>query len=152
MAPRPSAVIGLRDAQTGDARAARIRQLATPSWLSTSHPTARCARSRCSRDRCENSVINLELATAAGSSRFLACAPCWSRHDAGRFAASDSAKTARALLLWTRMKVKGVGAEILARGCPGFGLGRPQADVVAVERGPWLRVKWPGSVGRWWVV
>ena len=35
MAPRPSAVIGLRDAQTGDARATRVRQLATPSWLST---------------------------------------------------------------------------------------------------------------------
>ena len=34
-APRPSAVIGLRDAQTGDARATRVRQLATPSRLST---------------------------------------------------------------------------------------------------------------------
>ena len=31
-------------------------------------------RSRCSRDRCENSVINLELATAAGSSRFFSLA------------------------------------------------------------------------------
>jgi hypothetical protein len=35
MAPRPAAVIGLRDAQTGTARATRVRQLATPSWLST---------------------------------------------------------------------------------------------------------------------
>ena len=34
-APSPSAIIGLRDAQTGDARATRARQLATPSWLST---------------------------------------------------------------------------------------------------------------------
>ena len=33
--PSPSAIIGLRDAQTGDARATRARQLATPSWLST---------------------------------------------------------------------------------------------------------------------
>ena len=51
---RPSAVIGLRDAQTGDARATRVRQLATPSWLSTrpnrSSKRAR-RRSRCSRDR-----------------------------------------------------------------------------------------------------
>jgi hypothetical protein len=29
------AVIGLWDAQTGEARAMRIRQLSTPSWLST---------------------------------------------------------------------------------------------------------------------
>jgi hypothetical protein len=35
MGPGPSAVIDLRDAQTGDARATRVRQLATPSWLST---------------------------------------------------------------------------------------------------------------------
>src|SRR3954451_8433605 len=38
------------------------------------HPTARYARSRCSRSRCENRVINLELATAAGSSRFFSLA------------------------------------------------------------------------------
>jgi len=38
------------------------------------HPTARCARSRCSRNRCENRDINLELATAAGSSRFFSLA------------------------------------------------------------------------------
>jgi hypothetical protein len=31
----PVAVIGLWDAQAGAARAMRIRQLSTPSWLST---------------------------------------------------------------------------------------------------------------------
>jgi ABC-type multidrug transport system ATPase subunit len=31
----PSAVIGLREALTGNSRATRVRQLATPSWLST---------------------------------------------------------------------------------------------------------------------
>ena len=30
-----SAVIGLRDVLTGEARATRVRRLATPSWLST---------------------------------------------------------------------------------------------------------------------
>ena len=35
MAAGSSAVIGLRGAQTGDALATRVRQLATPSWLST---------------------------------------------------------------------------------------------------------------------
>jgi hypothetical protein len=107
-APRPSAVIGLRDVQTGDARATRVRQLATPSWLSTRPKPVierRGTRSRCSRDRCENSVINLELATAAGSSRFFSLAlragAAMTRDD---FAASDSAKTARAPLLWTAMK------------------------------------------------
>jgi hypothetical protein len=44
----------------------------TPS--KTGHRTARGTRSRCSRDRCENSVIILELATAAGSSRFFSLA------------------------------------------------------------------------------
>ena len=76
--PSPSAIIGQRDAQTGDARATRARQLATPSWLSTrpkaGHPPARGARLRCSRNRCENSVINLELATTAESSRFFSLA------------------------------------------------------------------------------
>jgi ABC-type nitrate/sulfonate/bicarbonate transport system ATPase subunit len=69
----PSAVIGLRDALTGNSRATRVRQLATPSWLSTRpnrSSTARRARSRCPRNGCENSVINLEPATAAGSPRF----------------------------------------------------------------------------------
>src|SRR3954453_11838845 len=62
-------------------RATRDRQLATPSWLSTrppaGHPTVRCARSRYARDSYQNSDINLELATATGSSPF-------SRVKAGR--------------------------------------------------------------------
>ena len=33
--PSPAAVIGLRDALTGEARATRLRQLTAPSWLST---------------------------------------------------------------------------------------------------------------------
>jgi hypothetical protein len=54
-APSPSAVIGLREALTGEARATRVRALATPSWLATrTRPVFRAARgapSRCSRDR-----------------------------------------------------------------------------------------------------
>ena len=66
----PSAIIGLRDAQTGDARATRDRQLATPSWLSTRPEPVIQRRAAPARAARENSVINLELATAAGSSRF----------------------------------------------------------------------------------
>jgi hypothetical protein len=72
-APRPSGVIGLRDADRRCARQARpaacdaVMALNPPQ---AGHPTARCARSRSSRDRCGNGVISLELATAAGSSRF----------------------------------------------------------------------------------
>jgi hypothetical protein len=40
----PSAAIGLRDALTGEARATRVRQLATPSWLSTRQAGRRAAR------------------------------------------------------------------------------------------------------------
>ena len=64
-APRPSAVIGLRDAQTGDARATRDRQLATPSWLSTRPEPVIQRRAAPARAAREHSVINLELATAA---------------------------------------------------------------------------------------
>ena len=71
--PSPSAIIGLRDAQTGAARATRARQLATPSWLSTRPEPVIQRRAAPSAAR-ENSVINLELATAAGSSRFFSLA------------------------------------------------------------------------------
>ena len=104
-APRPSAVIGLRDAQTGDARATRVRQLATPSWLSTRPEPVIQRRAAPARAVRENGVINLELATAAGSSRFFSLAlragAAMTQDD---FAAGDSARTARALLLWTAMK------------------------------------------------
>ena len=69
-----SAVIGLRDALTGEARATRVRQLATPSWLSTrAKPVVerRAAPVPASPEAVvRSSVINLEPATTAGSVGF----------------------------------------------------------------------------------
>lgn len=70
----PSVVVGRRNALTGEARATRVRQLATPSWLSTRTTPGRRARSRGSRDHRQDGVINLEPATAAGSCRFFSLA------------------------------------------------------------------------------
>ena len=74
MAPTPSAVLGLRDAQTGNARATRVRQLATPSWLSTRPKPVIRRLAAPDRDARENSASNLELATAPGGSRLLSLA------------------------------------------------------------------------------
>lgn len=61
--PSPSAIIGQRDAQTGDARATRARQLATPSWLSTRPKPVihRRATPACAAREtvAKNSVINI---------------------------------------------------------------------------------------------
>jgi hypothetical protein len=74
-APGPSAVVGLRDAQTGDARATRVRQLATPSWLSTRLKPVIRRRAAPARETVARTALStLELATAAGSSRFFSLA------------------------------------------------------------------------------
>ena len=52
----------------------RYRDLPTPPSGSCSTRRRSGQAMRGSRDRCENSVINLELATAAGSSRFFSLA------------------------------------------------------------------------------
>jgi len=79
MAPRPAAVIGLRDAQTGTARATRVRQLATPSWLSTRPKPVIQRRAAPDRDARET-VARTASSTWSSLLRpevlgFLACAP-----------------------------------------------------------------------------
>jgi len=76
----PSAVIGLQDALAGEAQATRVRQLATPSWLSTRRragrrPGARRPFPLFPRPP-HDSVSNLEPATATGSVGFFSLALC----------------------------------------------------------------------------
>jgi hypothetical protein len=94
--PRPSADIGLRDAQTSDARATRVRQLATPSWLST-RPKPVIQRRAAPAHAARETVARTASSTWSSYrgrkfSVFLACAPCWCRHDAGRFRGNARAR------------------------------------------------------------
>ena len=85
MAPRPAAVIGLRDAQTGTARATRVRQLATPSWLSTRpKPVIRrlaAARSRCSREPRQQLGARYGAPEVLGFSLALRAGAAMAQHD-----------------------------------------------------------------------
>jgi hypothetical protein len=91
----PSAVIGLREALTGEARAKRARQLATPSWLSTRAKPVVERRPPFSMLTRPSSRQRQPGARYRGRkfSIFLACAPCWCRREAGRLrnARSESA-------------------------------------------------------------
>jgi hypothetical protein len=74
----PSAAIRVRDALTGDTHAVRVRQLATPPWLSTRVKTVlerHAAPSALSQGGRQGSAINPEPAPRPEVIGFLACAP-----------------------------------------------------------------------------
>jgi hypothetical protein len=90
----PSAVIGLRDALTGDARATRVRQLATPSWLATRAKRV-VERRAAPVPAAHEAVVKTASSTWSPLPRpevagFLACALCWCRREAERLRSARS--------------------------------------------------------------
>jgi hypothetical protein len=133
----PSAVIGLRDTLAGAAQAMRVRQLATPSWLSTRPKPAverRTPPVRTVRETVVKTASSPGAATAAGSCRFFSLAfLCWCCRDTGRLrsARSESADDAP------------LAGSLRPRGGPP----RPRAVPLSVTRRPNMRPRCPHEAG-----